>query len=77
MAIDPLGATLGSIALLFPIYDACNRLYNGWQTMGAFGRDMEEFQIRIDAQWLYLYTIMNRRTGLSKARRIQTILSTG
>jgi hypothetical protein len=37
--VDPVGATLGAVGLLAPIYDACDRLYHGYTLTQAFGTD--------------------------------------
>ena len=64
MAIDPVGGSLASIALLFPLYDACNRIYNSWQVRRSFGKDLDDLYVRLEVQWVRLYLLMQRRQGL-------------
>jgi hypothetical protein len=64
MPVDPVGASLASIALLFPIYDACNRIYKSWQVRASFGKDLEELYFSLEIQWVRLYLLMEKRQGL-------------
>lgn len=64
MVVDPAGASLASIALIFPIYDACNRIYNSWQVRASFGKDMGRLSWKLHVQWVHLYQLMDRRQGL-------------
>lgn len=58
--IEPVSATLATIALLFPVYDACDRICNGIRDMKTFGKDIHAQQIRLGMQWFRLYQIMHR-----------------
>lgn len=59
--VDPLGATIGSIAILFPIYDACDRLFHGWKLTQSFGDDFRLAQVRFYQQYCRLHETSQRQ----------------
>ena len=59
--VDPLGATLGSISLLFPIYDACDRLFQGYKLTQSFGDDFRLAQVRFYQQYSRLHETSQRK----------------
>ena len=59
--VDPLGATLGSIGILFPIYDACDRLFQGYKLTQSFGDDFRLAQIRFYQQYSRLHETAQRK----------------
>lgn len=63
MAVEPVGATLASIALIFPLYDACNRIWSSWQVRRSFGQDLQTHFRRLEIQWVHLYLLLERRQG--------------
>ena len=48
---DPVGTPLAAVALLFPIYDACDRLYHGYKLTRSFGRDFDLTQLQLEQQY--------------------------
>ena len=58
---DPLGATLGSIGILFPIYDACDRLFHGYKHTQSFGGDFYLAQVRFHQQYSRLHETSQRK----------------
>ena len=58
---DPLGATLGSISILFPIYDACDRLFHGYKFTQSFGEDFHLAQVRFYQQYSRLHETSQRK----------------
>lgn len=59
--IEPVGVTLGAIALLFPIYDACDRLHHGYSLTRSFGPDFQVVQFELEMQWCRLDVTSRRR----------------
>ena len=59
--VDPVGVTLGSIALLFPIYDACHRLFHGYKLTQSFGDDFRLAQVRFYQQYSRLHETSQRK----------------
>ena len=59
--VDPVGVTLGSIALLFPIYDACDRLFHGYKLTQSFGDDFRLAQVRFYQQYSRLHETSQRK----------------
>ncbi|KAL8689206.1 MAG: hypothetical protein Q9218_005071 [Villophora microphyllina] len=49
--VEPVGLTLGAIGLLFPIYQACERLHRGYKLTQAFGDDWQIIQLRLDMHY--------------------------
>ena len=43
--------SLAAVALLFPIYDACDRLYHGYKLTRSFGRDFDLTQLQLEQQY--------------------------
>ena len=60
MVFEPISGSLAAIALLFPVYDSCNRLHDGCVAMKSFGRDVQLLWIELDGQWVRLKLIMQR-----------------
>ena len=58
---DPLGATLGSISVLLPIYDACDRLFHGYKLTQSFGDDFRLAQVRFYQQYSRLHETSQRK----------------
>ncbi|KAH6702893.1 hypothetical protein BKA61DRAFT_198202 [Leptodontidium sp. MPI-SDFR-AT-0119] len=59
--MEPIGVTLGAIALLCPIYNACNQLYHGYSLTRAFGSDFLMNQFELEMQWCRLDVTSRRR----------------
>ena len=59
--VEPVGATLGSIALLLPIYDACDRLFHGYKLTQSFGDDFHSAQVRFHQQYSRLHETSQRK----------------
>lgn len=59
--VDLVGVTLGAVALLFPIYDACDRLYHGYQLTRSFGDDFAIVQLELEMQYCRLDVTARRR----------------
>ena len=59
--VDPVGATLGSIGLLLPIYDACDRLFHGYKLTQCFGDDFHLAQVRFYQQYSRLHETSQRK----------------
>ena len=38
---EPIASSLAGIALLSPVYDACDRLHAGFKVLRSFGRDVQ------------------------------------
>jgi hypothetical protein len=55
--------TLAAIALIFPLYDACNTTYKGCQDMRRFGVDARFCLLRLNNQKQLLDEHMRRRMG--------------
>jgi hypothetical protein len=51
MVFEPISGTLAAVALLFPIYDACDRLYLGYKLTRSFGDDFDMVQFDLDCQY--------------------------
>jgi hypothetical protein len=51
MVFEPISGTLGAVALLFPIYDACDRLYHGYKLTKSFGKDFDLVQFELECQY--------------------------
>src|ERR1700712_293437 len=59
--VEPVGVTLGAVALLAPIYDTCDRLYHGYRLTRAFGQDFWIVQLELEAQWCRLDVTSRKR----------------
>ena len=59
--VDPVGVTLGSIGLLLPIYDACDRLFHGYKLTQSFGDDFHLAQVRFHQQYSRLHETSQRK----------------
>lgn len=57
---EPIAGSLAGIALIFPLYDACDRLHAGFMVLRSFGRDVQLLWKQLDAQWVRLKLIMQR-----------------
>lgn len=49
--VDPVATPLALVGLLFPIYDACDRLYHGYKLTRSFGRDFRLTQLQLEQQY--------------------------
>ena len=49
--VDPVGTPLAAVALLLPIYDACDRLYHGYKLTRSFGQDFDLTQLQLEQQY--------------------------
>ncbi|KAL8732571.1 MAG: hypothetical protein Q9181_003902 [Wetmoreana brouardii] len=49
--VEPVGATLGAIGLLFPVYQACERLHRGYKLTKAFGHEWQIIQLQLDMHY--------------------------
>ena len=58
MVFDLVSGSLAAFALLFPLYDSCNRLHAGCKAMKSFGRDVQLLWKELDVQWVRLQLIM-------------------
>ena len=59
--VDPVGATLGSIGILFPIYNACDRLFHGYKLTQSFGDDLHLAKVRFHQQYSRLHQTSQRK----------------
>jgi Prion-inhibition and propagation len=64
MAIDPVGTTLGSIALFLSLYNVCDALIHGYKLTLRFGDDFVAVQRELDMQWARLDLLMRSRRVL-------------
>lgn len=46
-----MGTPLAAVGLLYPIYDACDRLYHGYKLTRSFGRDFDLTQLQLEQQY--------------------------
>jgi hypothetical protein len=60
MVFEPIGGSLAAIALIFPIYDACDCIIAGCMVMRSFGRDIQLLWKQLDGQWVRLKLIMEQ-----------------
>ena len=60
MVFEPISGSLAAIALLFPVYDSCDRLHAGCMAMKSFGRNVQLLWKELDGQWVRLQLIMQR-----------------
>ena len=75
--VDPLGATLGSISILFPIYDACDRLFHGYKLTQSFGDDFRLAQVRFYQQYSRLHETSQRKVmDIESHRNTSMVLET-
>lgn len=59
--VDPAGTTIGAIGLLYPLFEACERLYRGYQISHAFGHDFMVIKLGLEALHARLQRIAKRR----------------
>jgi hypothetical protein len=59
--VEPVSVTLGAVALLFPIYDACDRLYHGYKLTRSYGDDFEIVQLKLQMQFCRLDVTAKRK----------------
>ena len=59
--VEPVGVTLGSIGILFPIYDACDKLFQGYKLTQSFGDDFRLAQVRFYQQYSRLHETSQRK----------------
>ena len=60
---EPVGVTLGAIALIAPVYDACDRAYSGLKIMARFGQDFQTLWRKLEGYWTTLYLLMERNSA--------------
>ena len=58
---DPVGITLGAVALFAPIFNAYERFYKEYTLTREFGDDYILIQLSLDAQYARLQQISRRR----------------
>ena len=63
--MEPLGATLGTVALFAPFFNACKRLHHNYRLTQTFGEDYLVVQRHIETQYA--------RLELSSKRRVRDI----
>jgi hypothetical protein len=59
--VDPVGITLGAVALLFPIYDACDRIYHGYQLTRSYSDDFALVQLELEFEYCCFNVTAQRR----------------
>lgn len=61
--MDPAGVALGAIALVAPVYDACDRAYSGLKVMACFGQDFQTLWRQLEGYWVTLHLLMNTKSA--------------
>ena len=51
MAADPATIALGSLRLFSPIFQACDKIYEGWRRTQTFGNDLDQDQADLELQY--------------------------
>ena len=59
--VEPVSTTLAAVALLAPLFEACERLYRGFELTQAFGDDFVSMQLRLDTLNVQRGQIAHRR----------------
>lgn len=56
---------MGTIALIFPVYDSCRRLYDGCKRMRLFSKEIQLLSFELDSHWVTLDGLVSiRRSNL-------------
>lgn len=61
--METVGVALGTVSLFFQVYDACRRLYDGYENLRHFGKDMGLLLARIQIIEFDLDTLMMTKTN--------------
>ena len=57
MAADPATIALGSLRLILPIFQACEKIYKGRRQIQDFGNNLDESQADLELQYAIFKTI--------------------